>query len=427
MSLPKVLIIGINAWREDASSHTLMDLFRCWNPERLALVYSRSEYPDTPVCNHFFQISETDILKGLKTPWKEIGNTIECSKNNGSKIKEEQLRYSKAHKKSSKLLPLLREIVWKFGKWKSKALKSFILDFDPDVIFIPIYPVVYMGRLQKYIKKLTGKPTICYLADDNYSYDSCNHLLSYLHRFWLRKYVGPLARESNGMFVIVDKEKEDTDKRFGTNSIILTKGIDFSEKQYIPTIPKFPLKLVYTGNLIIGRDKTIAVLADILNELNHEEKFAELYIYSQTEPNTAILKRINRGCSHFCGKISREEVKLVQSKADIVVFAEALNGKEANIAKLSFSTKLTDYMAAGKCIFAIGKRDIAPIDYLKKYNTALISSNEIEIKETLLQLRNDPAIITQLGKKAYETAKRNHDQVSLNQKFIAEIKRVASL
>ena len=37
----------------------------------------------------------------------------------------------------------------------------------------------------------------------------------------------------------------------------------FEEK----TVSK-PIKMVYTGNLIIGRDKTLALIADILNKLN---------------------------------------------------------------------------------------------------------------------------------------------------------------
>ena len=56
-------------------------------------------------------------------------------------------------------------MVWKLGHWKTKALKTFVKNFDPDILFIPIYPAVYMGWIQKYIINLTGKPTVCYLAD----------------------------------------------------------------------------------------------------------------------------------------------------------------------------------------------------------------------------------------------------------------------
>ena len=275
-----------------------------------------------------------------------------------------------------------------------------------------------MGRIQRYISKLTGKPTVCYLADDNYSYDSCRGIWSYIHRFWLRKYVGSLARDSKQMFVIVDKEKEDTDNRFGTNSVILTKGIDFSNKKYYHNDATLPLKFVYTGNLLIGRDKTLAILADTINDLNKDGIKAELFIYSQTEPTEQILGRINRESSHFCGRIGRDEVLKVQKDADVVVFAEALEGKEANVAKLSFSTKITDYLSNGKCILAIGKEYIAPIDYFNRYDAAIIAHSKNEIKAAVSKLVDNPSLVGVYGEKAFNVAQMNHDVTVLNQRFI---------
>lgn len=331
--LPKVLVIGINAWREDGTAHTLMDIFQCWDPERVALVYTRADLPNTKVCSRYFQISESQIIQSIIKPWKRVGKVVANTPVvNIGEVEKEHTRYTLAHKRNSSLLPLIRELVWKFGHWKTSELKKFVKDFEPDIIFIPIYPVVYMGRIQEYIAKITGKPTVCYLADDNYSYDSCSDLCSYIHRFWLRRHVGPIARKCNDMFVIVEKEKEDTDTRFGTNSKILTKSIDFSNKSFQHKQLNNPLKFVYTGSMVIGRDKTLALVADAINEVNSRcgEIKAELYIYSQTEPNEAIRKRLDNKSSHFCGRIDRSEVVKVQQNADVVIFAEALEGKEAN-------------------------------------------------------------------------------------------------
>lgn len=419
LTLPKVLVVGINAWREDGTAHTLMNIFRCWDPDRLALVYTRADYPDTDVCHSYFQISEGDIIKSVLKPWMRVGKRVENTPSiNAREIENEHARYSKAHKMNSSLLPLIREVVWKLGHWKTSRLKEFVTNFDPDIIFIPIYPTAYMGRIQRYIAKLTGKPTVCYLADDNYSYDSCRNLWNYLQRFWLRHHVGPIARGCRQMFVIVDKEKEDTDLRFGTDSVILTKGIDFSNRSFSTRQPNYPLKFVYTGSLIIGRDKTIALLADAINEINENGVKAELYIYSQTELNQKILNRLNAGASHFCGRISRDQVLRVQQDADVVVFAEALEGKEVNVAKLSFSTKITDYLSCGKCVLAIGKEDIAPIDYFNRNDAAIIAHNEEEILNSVRRLVDNPEIINEYGMKAFETAKRNHESNMINRRFI---------
>lgn len=425
-NLPKVLVVGINAWREDGTAHTLMDIFRCWNPERVALVYTRADMPNTAVCHRYFQISESQVLKSVLKPWMKVGREVKNTPSkNGAEISAEHARYASAHKKSSSLLPLLREIVWKFGHWKTPALRKFVQDFNPDIVFVPIYPTVYMGWIQKYIIKVTGKPTVCYLADDNYSYDSCNGLLSYLHRFWLRQQVGPLARGSKQMFVIVDKEKEDTDSRFGTNSVILTKSLDFTGKSYQPHTPNSPLKFVYTGSMIIGRDKTLAILADTINRANEEfgRVKAELRIYSQTEPKEDVLARINRGASHFCGQISRDEVQKVQREADVVVFAEALSGKESNAAKLSFSTKITDYLSNGKCILAIGKNDIAPIDYFRRNDSALIAASADEIEKRVHEIISKTDLTDKYGRKAFDCAVRNHERDMMNERFINTMKK----
>ena len=426
MNLPKVLVIGINAWREDGTAHTLMDIFRCWDPERLALVYTRADLPNTDVCHRYFQISESQVLKSVLKPWIKVGHEVKNTPStDGAEISAEHARYASAHKKSSSLLPLLREMVWKLGRWKTPDLRKFVEDFNPDIVFVPIYPTVYMGWIQKYIIRLTGKPTVCYLADDNYSYDSCNGILSYLHRFWLRQQVGPLSRGCKQMFVIVDKEKEDTDSRFGTDSVILTKSIDFTSKSYQQHTPNRPLKFVYTGSMIIGRDKTLAMLADTINKANEEvgNIKAELYIYSQTEPKEDVLESINRGASHFCGQISRDEVQKVQREADVVVFAEALSGKESNAAKLSFSTKITDYLSNGKCILAIGKEDIAPIDYFRRNDSALIATSVKEIEKRVREIITNPGLTDEYGRKAFDCAVKNHEKGMMNERFINTMKK----
>ena len=427
-NLPRVLVVGINAWREDGTAHTLMDIFRCWDPDKVALIYTRADLPNTHVANRFFQISESQVLRSVVRPWMKVGNEVESTVfTNQSDAQSEHKRYAQAHKRHSAILPLAREVVWRLGHWKTNALREFIKDFNPDLLFIPIYPTVYMGWLQKYIIHLTDKPYVSYLADDNYSYDSCQGLLSHIHRFWLRQQVGPIARGSKEMFVIVEKEKEDTDQRFFTDSVILTKSIDFTDKTFTPHSLNHPLRFVYTGSLIIGRDRSLTLLADAINEINDDSVKTELYIYSQTEPSNKSMRHLNNGASHFCGRIGREEVQRVQQEADVVVFAEALEGKEAYTAKLSFSTKITDYLSNGKCILAIGKSDIAPIDYFRRNDSAIIAHNSEEIIQCVKRLTTTPTLITEYSRKAYDCAVRNHGQSMMRERFISTMLKAINI
>ena len=424
--LPKVLVVAINAWREDATSHTLMNIFSCWDPSRLVMVYTRADLPNTKVCSRFFQISENDVLKSVFKPWKETGREVFNTPTvSDSGVEEEHKRYAKARKKHSYFISICREMVWTLGQWKSNALKNFVKEVDPDVIFVPIYPTAYMGKIQRYIKKFTGKPIVCYLADDNYSYDACKGFWSRVHRFMLRKQVKYLATHCKEMFVIVEKEKEETDRVFGTNSVILTKGIDFSNLTYQSHKTNQPLKFVYTGNLIIGRDKTLALIADILNKLNECGTKATLEIYSPDTVDEATMSRLNNGCSKHCGFIPREKVGGVQQNADVVIFAEALEGKDSKAARLSFSTKITDYLSNGKCILAVGKEDIAPIDYFVRNDSAIVATDAKALEERLKYILENPQVIEEYGQKAFDCAKRNHDKIIVDQRFIETICRAA--
>ena len=425
---PRVLVIGTNPWREDGTAHTLKNIFSCWDASRLALIYTKSGLPFTKVASRFFQISENLLLKNFLKPWRQIGQEVQSTEVvDKSLTREEEQRYAKAHKHHSMMLTLCREFVWLLGHWRGKALKNFLKDFNPDMLFIPIYPTVYMGWIQRYVIKKTGKPFACYLADDNYSYDSCSSLLSYVHRFWLRKNVKWLVTHCNQMYVIVEKEKEDTDKRFGTDSIILTKSIDFSTRPFIEHPLNHPIRFVYTGSLIIGRDKTLALIADAINAINNDEVKAELDIYSKDEPVADIMARLNRGASHHRGFIPRSEVDRVQREADVVVFAEALEGKAANIAKLSFSTKITDYLANGKCVFAVGRDYIAPIDYFVKNDSAVVAIDKYQIEEKLKKLIEEPAVISEYSKKAYACAVRNLEKNMVDQRFVESMKKVVNI
>ena len=423
--LPRVLVVGINPWRKDGTAHTLMQIFSCWDASRLALLYTKSGLPYTNTASRFFQISENLLLKNLLKPWRQIGQEVQSTEVVDKGLtREEEQRYAKAHKHHSMVLTLCREFVWLLGHWRGKALKNFLKDFTPDILFIPIYPTVYMGWIQRYVIKKTQKPFVCYLADDNYSYDSCSSLLSYVHRFWLRKNVKWLSTHCNQMYVIVEKEKEDTDKRFGTDSIILTKSIDFSTRPFIEHPLNHPIRFVYTGSLIIGRDKTLALIADAINAINNDEVKAELDIYSKDEPVADIMARLNRGASHHRGFIPRSEVDRVQREADVVVFAEALEGKAANIAKLSFSTKITDYLANGKCIFAVGCDYIAPIDYFGRNDSAIIATSIDQILEKIRFIIENPFIIAEYGHKAYDCAVLNHEKLMIDNRFICSMLEV---
>lgn len=425
-ALPKVLVVSTNAWRDNTGINTLIEFFKCWNPDRIAQIYTKSTLPKTTVCNRFFSISENAVMRSVInrriTTGREVQNETVNSTISNPSAEVEQKIYSFYKGKVRELLSICREIVWKLGKWKTAELDHFIDEFDADVLFIPIYPTIYMGRIQKYIITRTQKPVVSYLADDNYTYKSVHKdPISLIHRHILRKYVKYIVEHSKKLMVIAPKQKEEYDRIFGVDSVVMTKGIDF--EQFEPYQVGNPIKLVYTGKLIIGRWKSLAAIAETFQKINRNGVRITLDIYTTDSLTDEQNKLLNRnGCS-VKGALTLEQVKIVQKEADTLVFVESLEEKFKNTARLSFSTKITDYLRSGKCIFAIGDKDIAPIDYFSRYDSAITATTYEEIQDKLTELVNVPDMVLEYAKKAYACGVEHHERGRMDSVLIHTIEQ----
>lgn len=422
IKLPKILAISLSTWKSGSGIHTQTDLFKFWNPDRVAQIYTKSDMPNTPVCNRFFQISENEIIKSVYKRNKvgeRVSNTVNIDEKTKKALEAEKKLYAKAHKKKSWFMTIVRELVWSLGGWKSKALDNFIEEEAPDVYFVPIYPVVYMGKLQLYILQKYPKPYVCYLADDNYSYKACGkNVFAYIHRFMLRRVVRKLAVNCTQMFTITKTEAEETDRLFGTKSIVLTKGINYEGLNFEEKEISNPIKMIYTGNLLIGRANSLVEISKALAKINQVEEKITLDIYSPTILDDEVMELLNSNGCHFRGSVPKSEVDEIQKSADIVIFAESLEKEHRFDARLSFSTKLTDYFKNGKCIFAIGDKNIAPIIYLRENNSAIIANEYNEIEELLANLIEHPEKIKEYSRNAFECGKRNHNERDIKKIFV---------
>lgn len=425
-TLPKVLVVSTNAWRDNTGINTLIEFFKCWHPDRIAQIYTKSTLPKTTVCNKLFSISENAVMRSVINrsimTGREVYNENVNSITDNPFAEEEQKIYSSYKGKVRELLSFCREIVWKFGKWKTAELDLFIDEFDADVLFIPIYPTIYMGRIQKYIISRTQKPVVSYLADDNYTYKSVHkNPISLMNRYILRKYVRYIVKHSTKLMVIAPKQKEEYDRIFDVDSVVMTKGIDF--EPFEPYKVGNPIKMVYTGKLIIGRWNSLAAIAEAFKRINQNGIKIVLDIYTTDSLTDEQNKLLNRnGCS-VKGALTLKQVKMVQKEADILVFVESLEKKFRDTARLSFSTKITDYLRSGKCIFAIGDKNIAPIDYFNRYDSAVTATSYEQILEKLIELVEDPGVVSQYAKKAYDCGVEHHERGRMDSILIHTIEQ----
>ncbi|MBQ2942341.1 MAG: hypothetical protein IJD97_08905 [Clostridia bacterium] len=415
----KVLVCSIPCWNKKTGSDTLSTLFAGYESEKIANIYIQDGVPDSKVCVNYFHISESEVIKSIVNKRVHTGEKVEFTdEKSESNVASAINKYKGRARKRNYLLLLIREFLWKIGCWKSKELKCFLDEFNPEVVFFPMEGYIYFNRINRYILKYTKAKGIGYFWDDNFTYRQSGILGHRIYRFFQRRDLKKTVELCDDFFAIAPKTKKEADEFFNINCKILTKFIDFTDVKFNDVIINTPLKMIYTGKLIIGRLDTIRLIGEALDVINKDEVKIELDIYTATILDIKQLDDLSPYV-HIMGAVPQTEVSKIQNNADILLFAEAIEGENSKVARLSFSTKLTDYFRSGKCILAVGNKETAPIEYLLHEDAALVATNVEEIIGILKLLVNDNNIVSSYAIKAYECGKRNHNK-EINQKLLFE-------
>ena len=420
----KILIVSLNPWDDNNSfGSSFSNIFGGEDCYEIANIYCESGAPNTVVCKYFFQITLKNIIKSIFN--SEVSSGVEVSQvsQNGFNdldrlsVKERNV-LNIAKKLRWQILFWARDFVWSRAKWRSRELDLFITDFAPDIIFQPIFYSSYVNEIGIHAKKITNKPMIGYISDDNYTYKQFSlSPLFWIDRSIKRGYVKRVIDNCKILYTITERQKIEYNDIFGNKCKLLFKGgafADFShKKEHLNT----PLKIVYTGNLGSGRWESLASLADSLIRVNKDGVKAQLFIYSMTLISNSIMKRLDvNGTSYFCGGLPSSEIKDIQRDADILVHVESFRLSERYSARLSFSTKIVDYLEAGRCILAIGWDKSGAIEYLKEHNAAVVISDEKELLDRVFELINNPELIHRYAELGFNCGAKNHqiDEIRAN-------------
>lgn len=416
--MPKILICTVDSWNSKigaSSSNTFSALFSQFNSVDLANLYIREELPDSKICSRYFQISEQKVIKSLfnskvKTG-REVFSTDEMTGVDRENLEKAIELYEKNRAKRSYFKLFIREIIWLLGRWKSKEFNAFLRDFSPDIVVFPMEGYIHFNRICRYVIGQTGAKAIGYFWDDNFTYKQLRNSLGYIAlRFFQRRSLKKLSKHTNRFWAIAPKTKKEADDFFGVDTVLLTKPVDMTGDAPTNDIKTIrPLKMVYTGNLAIGRVSSVIGISKALNNINHGKlPLIELDVYTPTTLLPEEKKQLGEFV-HIYEPVSMEEVSDIQKRADILLFIEDIDGPMSKKARLSFSTKITDYLKSGKCILALGNEDTAPMEYFVQTGAAICVTERKKIEETLRKILETPEILVEYANRAYECGKQNHN------------------
>lgn len=410
---PRVLVATVGSWSSRNGSNTMSSLMKEYGADNVAALYIRADMSDSESASRYFHIIEGRVMKSILHPSMTTGEEFRPGDavitDSSEELTAENARYSMFSKHRCGIFIFARELVWKLGHWKSKELDTFLDDYKPEVLICPIESYRHFNTLNEYIIKHCNPRIIGFLWDDNFTYKQHPHSLVFkIERFFLRKQVRRLINSCTDVLAISPKMKEECDKEFGVDSIVITKPI-FNCGEFEDYQAGTPVRILYTGKLIIGRDDTVIEVVKAIKEINKDGQKAILDIYTNTQLSEDKKAKIAvESCCNLHDPVPQSEVAALQKNADVLLFAESLSDRDLT-ARLSFSTKLTDYFAAGKCIWAVGNSDLGPISYINSEDAGLVSTNIKEIRDTLEKMVSDKKLIIDYARKGYDCGRRNHN------------------
>lgn len=421
----RILIFTMTSWNSKVGANTWETLLSNYKSSQIANIYLRDEIPDSKVCSQYFCISENRVLKSILNRKLKTGIKVVACENAGfynKDLEEHNKRYEKARRKRRVSLLLARELCWKIGKWKTRELNIFLDEFKPNIILHSMDGYIHMNRIVRYAIKRTGAKAVGYIMDDNFTYKQSKKLGYKIYRFFQRKSLKKLAKQTNTFFAITPKTKEEADNFFGIDCTVLSKPLNAT-----PVVSKYqqtsgPMRMLYTGNLLIGREKSLQKIANALKVLNAKQTKIVLDVYTQTQLSDQYLQETQNDFCKIYPAISQQEVLQLQKESHILLFLEDLSEKNLT-ARLSFSTKITDYFSAGKCIFAVGNPDLAPMQYFADKKAAIVAYNEDEIKVGLEKL-TQMDILADYAKNAVECGIEYHGEAYISKTFKDTISKV---
>ena len=398
-----ILVISQETWTEKTNGgNVLSNIFKNFDTANFAQIYCSAGLPENSICSRYFQLSDRLMLKNQ---FRIINSQDIVSDPNDTEMVGRSLRSGIFRE----VLLLAREAAWSIINWKSEALKNFILDFHPDIIFAPCYSYIHTSKIALYAQELTACPVISYISDDNYSCKRISFSPSFwINRFITRKYIRKLFAKSRLIYTMTQNQIDEYEPIFNVKMKILCKG---GKPAVEKTTVNNPIRLIYGGGLYLNRWKILAEIKKALENVNKDGIKAQLHIYSSTELPEKVRNKLNDNENSFLfPAISYEKLMSEYKNSDIALHVEAFDKKNLSYTRLSFSTKIVDCLSSGCATVAVGPEGQAGIDYLEANDGAVCIRDKNEIAEKITELINHPETILQYSKKAAELLIKNHSE-----------------
>lgn len=420
----RILLVTDEIWNDRVfGNNVLQNWFEGMPDVEIAQVCATPGKPLNTMCFKYFQLTDMMMLKSLFG--RRAGHAFEMTReemldNPQTKnyISESRF-YSFMKKISGTTVRLIREMLWNIGRIDRKSLARFVSDFNPDIVFCPSLLTWKLMRIEKAVAGITTAPVVAFTGDDEASLREYNfNPLFWLNRIAFRRAFSRHSKLYSHYFMHSIDQAKEYEKDYGLKTSTLFKCGVFSDS-FTSKECGNPIRMIYAGRLYCNRWKSLAEIGKALRIINRDGKRIILDVF--TQDNLTAEQRDALSPDNFIylkGSVNQQRLSEEYRNADIALHVESLDKRYKLATRVSFSTKIIDLMASTCAILAVCWEEHTGYKYLQESDAAFCISDYKEIMPQLKIICDNPAIINEYARKAYECGKKNHSKANIQRQIL---------
>ncbi len=428
----RVLILGETFRSNGGGGITLTNLFLDWPSENIGVITDRIDETDPKSEYSYYQLGSEEIQ--FPFPFHFMQNNVKSGPfhfyhgNKPVELKESRKSAITGIKKKirpffDKFLSCTGLFLFFYKIHLSESLKKWILDFNPDIVYIqPFhYRIMQFGNLLFEHLKI---PYAVHIMDDSVKYinNQCLTLRGVFQR-QIDNDFKKLLFNSKVSMCISEAMSNEYSLRYGRdflsfrNPIDIDRWLPFQKKDM--KVSSERLKIIYNGRLFLPTFQSLIDMCLTVNELNIKNKQVELDIYTY-DYNPAFIKIIQklRGV-RICDPVEIGEIPQLIQHYDIFFLCLDFTKSAQNYSQYSISTRTSEGMISAVPVLVYAPANSAMSEYFDKNEAGCLvgERDTLKLEQAILKLWNDIAYRERISTNAVNTALSDSNSVIVRDKF----------
>lgn len=407
-NFPKVVVISFKPFnRIDNTGITLSNLFDGWDKNSIAQIYWADIEPEVEVCKNYFKLSSK--IAYVDYYIRKLISVMVPKRRNSMSSTVVPLR--KEEKNLRNMLHLHMRAFADFSPVKlPKLLFDWINEFNPDIIYCSLGDGRSL-KIANIISRKIGKPIAPHFMDDWPSTLYTQNELYGLARLLVNKNLKSIFQKSNGGLCISElmvKEYENRYQKPFSEFVNCVEDSLFSKPKPGRSLDNI-FTIIYIGGLHLNRWKSLLDVSAAIEKINENIERVILKIYCPNGDIQLYSKHFSKfNSTKFEGSLSSSEVYSKLETATVLLYLESFEPNVIKFTKFSLSTKIPQYMAAGKTILAYGSKSLASIQQIVIAKAGeVVIENKIEaIEEKINYLLDNQNSLSSYSENGYLFAKK---------------------